>query len=369
MRHTRPILPQPTPRPPGSIHRRPPACAIGHTGAVRVLAAPDKFRGTATAAEVAGAIGAAAVEAGWECDRAPIADGGEGLLDCFGGPNRESVVTGPGGTPLAAAWRLAGDLAVIETARASGLVVAGPDHDPVVATTRGTGELVAAALDAGARRVIVGAGGSATTDGGLGAVEVLRPYAPLDGSRGPVVEVAADVTTGFLDAAAVFAPQKGANAAQVALLAERLVSLAARYARDFGPDVTGLAGSGAAGGLAGGLAALGAHICSGFDLVAGELQLADRVRDVDLVLTGEGRLDATSAVGKAVGRLVELAREAGRPYRVLAGQVDPLAPPEISRYTLDLSLRFGLEAARRRPLACVRSAARQVLVAHHAESP
>lgn len=323
---------------------------------MRVLAAPDKFRGTATAIEAAGAMAEAAVRAGWECDRAPIADGGDGLLDCFGGPNREAVVTGPGGRPLVASWRLDGDRAVVEMARASGLTVTGPDHDPVTATTRGTGELIAAALAAGAARVVVGAGGSATTDGGRGALEVLRRYGPLDGTRGYTVEVAADVTTSFVDAAAVFAPQKGASSDQVRELTERLRRLAEQYEREFGVAVADLAGSGAAGGLAGGLAALGATIRSGFAVVAEHLGLAERVAAANLVLTGEGRLDGTSSAGKAVGQLLALAARRGRPVRVIAGQIGADTTPEMRRIALDLSARFGPATAARDPLGCIRAA-------------
>src|SRR5690348_13674541 len=132
---------------------------------VRVVAAPDKLRGTATAADVASAVARAAARAGWTCTEVPMADGGEGTLDVLGGPNRTTTVTGPLGDPVLAGWRLDDRDAVIEMARASGLeLVGGPDgNDAVAASTYGTGELIAAALDAGAKRLIVGVGGSATT--------------------------------------------------------------------------------------------------------------------------------------------------------------------------------------------------------------
>jgi glycerate kinase len=328
---------------------------------MRVLAAPDKFRGSASALQIADALAAAAAEAGWDCARVPIADGGEGLLDCFGGPNRESTVTGPGGEPVVAAWRLDGSLAVIEMARASGQDVASPDHDPVAATTRGTGELIATALDAGARQVIVGAGGSATTDGGLGAVQVLRDCGPLDGSRGPLVRVACDVTTPFLDAARVFAPQKGATPEQVRTLSARLRERADDYRAQFGVDVTALDGAGAAGGLAGGLAALGARIEQGFDVVAEQLHLADRVRSADLVITGEGKLDATSSAGKAVGSLARLCAEQGTPCRIVAGTVSGDVDPALAELAVDLGDRFGARAAWARPANCVRAAVAALL--------
>jgi glycerate kinase len=345
-----PILPQPAP-----------TANPGTLGRMRVLAAPDKFRSSASAERIADAIAAAAAEAGWECDRVPISDGGDGLLECFGGPNRESTVTGPGGRPLQASWRLDGELAVIEMARASGQAVAGPDHDPISATARGTGELIAAALAAGAQQVVVGAGGSATTDGGLGAVEVLSGYAPLDGSRGPLVRVACDVTTAFLDAARVFAPQKGATPDQVSALSDRLRERATEYRAQFGVDVTTLTGAGAAGGLAGGLAALGARIEHGFELVAERLHLAGLVRAADLVVTGEGRLDATSSAGKAVGALVELCAEQGTRCRIVAGTVHPDTDPRLADLAFDLSARFGSRAAWARPDNCVRAAAAALL--------
>src|SRR3954452_1952189 len=274
----------------------------------RVLAAPDKFRGTASAAEVAAAIGRAARAAGWDCDEAPIADGGEGILEVLGGAVRRSVVRGPLGSDVEAEWRMRDDAAVIEMARASGLLVAGgrEGNDPIAASTAGTGQLIAAAVTEGARRIIVGMGGSATTDGGQGCLEVLEPHARL---KGVELLVACDVTTRFVDAAEVFAPQKGASPSQVALLRRRLERLAQVYEEQFGIDVRELTGGGAAGGLAGGLAAVGASLIPGFDLVAETLDLAERMEHADLVVTGEGYLDDQSFNGKAVGGMVALAGE------------------------------------------------------------
>ncbi len=287
-----------------------------------LLAAPDKFRGTASAAQIAAGIVAAGRDAGWSTDCLPISDGGEGLLDCFGGGNRVTTVAGPTGGAVAARWRLDGTRAVIEMAAASGIALTGGRNDPMAAGTRGTGELVRAAIDAGARQIVVGAGGSAGTDGGLGAVEVLADHRPLDGSRGVQVVVATDVRTTFVDAAPVFAPQKGADAAQVRALTERLTRLAADYETRYGVDVRRLPGSGAAGGLAGGLAALGAGIRPGFDVVADQLDVASAVGRADLVVTGEGRLDATSLHGKATVSLADLGVRLGVPVIVVAGRVD-----------------------------------------------
>lgn len=320
----------------------------------RLLAAPDKFRGTATGAQVAAAISEAATAAGWQARMLPISDGGEGLLDCFGGANRHAVVDGPLGDPVNAGWRLDGTQAVIGMSAASGLALVGAGNDPMRATTRGTGQLVLAAIDAGATDVVVGAGGSATTDGGLGALEVLRGQAPLDGSRGVRVIVATDVRTRFVDAAAIFAPQKGADPAQVQQLAGRLRELVERYQSEFGVDVSTLAGGGAAGGLAGGLAALGATIRPGFDVVAERLDLRRAVSDADLVVTGEGRLDKTSLHGKATGSLVALCERDSVPSVVIAGEV--AAGFTAPFPAIDLSATFGARRARTATLACVRTA-------------
>ncbi len=322
-----------------------------------VVAAPDKFRGTASAAEVAAAVGAAVEAAGATCDVAPVADGGEGTLEALGGSVRTATVRGPLGDPVAAEWRMQADrTAVVEMARASGLtLVGGPEgNDPLRASTGGTGELIAAALDAGARRVVVGAGGSASTDGGLAALGTLNPRRRIH--AGIELIVACDVETLFVDAAEVFAPQKGATPAQVALLRRRLERLAQIYVRDYGFDVTELPGSGAAGGLAGGLAAAGALLVAGFDVVAEALSLGERIAAADLVITGEGTLDAESFEGKAVGGVVDLAVAAGVPALVLAGEVVVEEVPQLAASVEVVSLvaRFGLKRAMSDVAGCVR---------------
>jgi glycerate kinase len=325
---------------------------------VRILAAPDKFRGTATAAEVAGAVASAAAASGASCDVAPVADGGEGTLDVLGGGNRTSLVTGPLGDPVEASWRLAGDLAVVEMALASGLsLVGGSDgNDPVAATTMGTGELIAEAVESGAKRVLIGVGGSATTDGGFGAV---RAMYPLQRMRGIELVVACDVRTRFLDAAAVFAGQKGASVAQIELLRRRLERLAQLYEQEYGIDVRCLDRSGAGGGLAGGLAAIGASLVDGFELVAEELALFERIQQADLVVTGEGFLDAQSFEGKAVGGVVDLAASAGVPVLVVAGDVFDGADDRVD--AISLVARYGEDQARAEPLACIEDAVRAAL--------
>ncbi len=315
---------------------------------MRLLAAPDKFRGTLTAREAATAIAAAATRAGWTAIELPLADGGEGTLDVLGGGNRRTIVTGPLGEPVEAEWRLDADgTALVEAALACGLSLAGgPEaNDPLRATSRGVGELVAAAAAEGAGRIVVAVGGVASTDGGLGAVEALQASLPL-----PVpLDVACDVEARFLDAADVFAPQKGATPEQVPILRERLDELAERYRDELGVDVRDLPGAGAAGGLAGGLAAVGARLLSGFDLVASRLSLDERLAEADLVVTGEGRLDATSFTGKAVGRVVARAVAAGVETLVVAGDIAAGSPVD----AVSLVARYGPERALAEPAECL----------------
>ncbi len=313
-----------------------------------LLAAPDKFRGTLTAPEAAAAIAAGAARAGWGAIELPLADGGEGTLDVLGGGNQRAIVSGPLGEPVEAELRLEDDdTALIEAALACGLSLAGgPErNDPLRATSRGVGELIAAALAEGADRVVVTVGGVASTDGGLGAVDALRPSLPL-----PVpLEVACDVDARFLDAADVFAPQKGASPEQALILRMRLETLAGRYRDEFGIDVLDLPGAGAAGGLAGGLAAIGARLVPGFDLVADRLGLDERLAEVDLVVTGEGRLDATSFTGKTVGQVLARAAAAGVETLVAAGDIAPGTPVD----ALSLVARYGPERALAEPAECL----------------
>jgi glycerate 2-kinase len=303
---------------------------------MRLLAAPDKFRGTLTARQAAAAVAAGAERAGWSAVELPLADGGEGTLDVLGGENRRTVVSGPLGEPVEAAWRLEDNgIALIEAALACGLTLAGgPErNDPIRATSRGVGELIAAAVAEGAERIVVAVGGVASTDGGAGATEAV-PH-PL---RVPL-DVACDVDARFLDAADVFAPQKGANPEQVRILRERLTKLVV-------PD---LPGAGAAGGLAGGLAAIGARLLPGFDLVADRLGFAERLAEADLVVTGEGRLDATSFTGKVVGGVLERAAAAGVETLVLAGEVAANSPID----AVSLMERYGPERALAAPAECL----------------
>lgn len=317
---------------------------------MHIVAAPDKFKGTATAAEISAAIAAAASDRGHSCTQVPLADGGDGTLEALGGANRSSTVTGPLGESVEAQWRLEAGVAVIEMARTSGLVLAGgrEGNDPLAASTAGVGELMNEAIEHGARKIIVGVGGSATTDGGLGAIDALgsaQRLAEVD------VVVACDVRTAFVDAAAVFGPQKGASPEQVAMLTHRLTALIDTYRDRFGVDVGALERAGAAGGLAGGLAALGARLEDGFGIVAEQVNLRSALEGADLVVTGEGSLDNESFEGKVVGGVVSLARSYEVPVLAVAGQVTGDADGRID--AISLTAEFGLERAQATPGQCV----------------
>lgn len=318
---------------------------------MRVLAATDKFRGTATASESCAAIARAAMSVGCEVEELPLADGGEGTLIALGGANRLSIVTGPAGNAVQAGWRLHEGVAVIEMAQAAGLGLAGgaTANDPWAATTRGVGELVLNALDAGAHTIIVSVGGSATTDGGRGAVDLIESR--RTDLAGVQWLVAADVTTLFLSAATVFAPQKGADAETVVRLSQRLAEEATAYFESFGVDVRTLPGSGAAGGLAGGLAAIGARIVPGFDVVAQRLDLETALERADLVITGEGRLDASSLLGKVVGGVLALAAPRDQRVAVVCGVHDEGVT--VDHPVLSLTRAFGAAASQHETARCI----------------
>ena len=331
---------------------------------MRVLAALDKFRGTASAHDAVAAVASACWELGLDVDECPMSDGGEGILDVLGGANRTSRVTGPLGAPVEAAWRLHGRTAVIEMALASGLELAGgrDGNDAMNATTAGTGELIARAIEQGARTVVVGLGGSATTDGGLGAVDAIGGTARV---RSVELQVACDVRTRFVDAAALFAPQKGASPAEVNLLAARLNRVAEDYVSRFGIDVREIDGTGAAGGLAGGLLAIGGRLVPGFDLVADHVDLHDRIAAADIIVTGEGFLDRQSLDGKVVGGLLELASDADLPVIVITGDADAAARDAVAdtgASVVTLIERFGDRRPFDEPRWCIEHAARDALL-------
>lgn len=301
-----------------------------------------------------------------------MADGGDGLLDVLGGANRTSMVTGPLGDPIEAGWRYDGEVAVIEMARASGLVQAGgiEGNRAMDATTTGTGELIDHALDLGARRIIVGLGGSATTDGGFGAIRAINAIARI---KQVELLVACDVNTTFTDAARVFGPQKGASKAQIKMLERRLDRLVQMFDEDFAFDVRQVVGGGAAGGLGGALAALGGRLVPGVELVADEVGMFDLLDPdasvdqgqgrFDLVITGEGRLDSTSFDGKVVGGVAEIAADAGLPTLAVVGSADAdvIASQNALVEVAVVSEQYGLEAAMNEPKRFIEAAVADLL--------
>ena len=326
---------------------------------MRIGVAPNAFKGTLTATQAAACIerGLKAAMPGVTVVAVPVADGGDGtaaaVVGATGGRLVRSRVRDPLGRPVTAAWGLTGDgrTAVIEMAAASGLALLAPaGRSPLVTSTFGTGELIRRALDRGAGRVLVGIGGSATNDGGTGMARALgarfldrrgRDLAQGGGAlvnlehidmteidprlRNVEVEVACDVDnplTGPRGASRVYGPQKGATPAMVRRLEAGLARLAAVLRRDLGIDVETVPGAGAAGGMGAGMMAFaGARLRPGAALVIEAVGLADRLRGCDLVITGEGRMDAQTACGKAPAGVARVAAALGIPTIAICGSL------------------------------------------------
>jgi glycerate kinase len=347
---------------------------------MRVLVCPDKFRGTLSARQAAEAI-----EHGWRRERphdvldlVPLADGGEGTLDVLAPADDPATVrllrgvTGPLGDRVEATLGIRGGSAVVEMARASGLdLLAAERRDPVHATTFGTGELMAAALEQGVGQVLVCLGGSATNDGGVGmAVALGGRFLDADGrdvgrgggalaslatidlgvvhARWRAIEVVGvtDVDNplcGPTGASAVFGPQKGASPDDVWALDRALGHLAAVAARDLGADRSREAGAGAAGGLGFGLLAfLGARLRPGIEVVMEAVGFHDRLRTADLVITGEGSLDQQSLHGKVPAGVLGVAEEAHVRAMILCGVASVAPAGVLVRSLVD---HVGLQAA------------------------
>lgn len=332
---------------------------------MKIVIASDSFKECLAAHEVCAAIAEGVRRAVPECEivEVPMADGGQGTVEAMvratGGEFRQATVTGPLGDPVDARYGVLGDrsTAVIEMASASGLEMIPRDRrDPLRATTYGTGELIRHALDAGIRKILIGIGGSATNDGGAGMAQALG-YSLLDADGNPIgpgggslsslaaidasardprldqveIEVACDVTnplTGLQGASAVYGPQKGATPDMVQQLDANLQHFAEIVRRDLGVDVEQVPGSGAAGGLGGGLLAFcQARLGRGVELVIETVQLKRSLEGADLCITGEGALDHSSQFGKTAVGVAEVCKQVSVPAVALAGAVRPEARP------------------------------------------
>ena len=325
----------------------------------KIVIAPQEFKGSLTAIEIARAVEGGVLRAIPDATTvlAPVADGGDGtlqaLVDSSGGRIESTAVTGPLGEEVVAEWGALGDgeTAVIEMARSSGLALVDLNaRDPRRATTRGVGELIAAALNADQSKFIIGIGGSATNDGGAGMMQALgaslldsngRELGPggaalakldrIDVSnldervRSADVVVACDVNNplcGSTGASAVFGPQKGATPETVAELDAALGHFADIMERDLAADVRDRAGAGAAGGLGAGLMALlDAELRAGVDIVLDAVKLEDQLGGADLVITGEGQIDASTVFNKAPVGVARLASQRGIPVIALSGSL------------------------------------------------
>lgn len=288
-----------------------------------ILVAPDSFKGTFAAGEVAGHIAAGIRAAGGTAVELPVADGGEGTFEVLvrgldARPVRVRTV-GPWGDDVETVIALAADgTAVVELAFASGLNLPSTGRrNPLLASTYGTGVMMAEAVRHGARRLLVAAGGSATTDGGAGAIAAIEERGGLNGAE---VVVLSDVTTRFGDAARVFGPQKGAGPAEVEALTLRLETLADRFARDLSRDPRPVDRTGAAGGFSGGMwAQYGARLVSGADHVLDVLGFDALAAASSAVVVGEGRLDSQTGQGKIIAAI--LARSGGAPVHAVVGSI------------------------------------------------
>jgi len=370
---------------------------------VKIVVAPDSFKECLPAEAVADAMagGVRAAAPGAEVVCVPMADGGEGtvraLVAATGGKVHVARATGPLGEPVEAELGMLGDghTAVVEMAAASGLPLVPPDRrDPMAATTYGTGELILAALELGATRLVLGIGGSATVDGGAGMAEALGARF-LDDARQPIprgggglallaridlagldprlaglaCDVACDVDNplvGPRGAARVYGPQKGATPAMVEALDAGLARLADAVERDLGVAVRDVPGAGAAGGLGAGLMAfLGARLRSGVELVIQAVGLEERLRGADLVLVGEGQMDAQSAYGKVPVGVSRLARGLGVPAVAVVGSLgegyEAVHDEGIAACFSILDRAMGLEEAFRRAEKLLARAAQEAV--------
>lgn len=366
---------------------------------MKIICAPDSFKGSLTAEQAARAMAGALarIKPLPEVEVCPISDGGEGFTQAIALANRHTMMTArckdPLGRPIDAAWCLlhgedGQDTAIIEMASASGLILLKPNElDPTKTTTYGTGQLISYALDAGAKKIILGIGGSATNDSGSGMAQALggRFYdqhqhmiersmtggllgelsridaAEIDKRLVDVeVTVACDVSnplTGPNGASHIYGPQKGATPEQVEQLDAGLRHLARLWREQLGKDVQRIPGAGAAGGLGAGLMAFcDATLKPGLDIVLGKVGFDRRVRGCDLCLTGEGRLDGQSLSGKAVIGVAQAAAKHNVPTIALVGGLGPG-----HEKSLDAGLKDYIEIGRGLPIEASMARAAELL--------
>lgn len=295
----------------------------------KIVIACDSYKGCLSSSEVARAAAEGVAEVYPDCEivRLAVADGGEGTVDALvetlGGHLECAEVSDPLGRPVKAAYGIAGDLAIIESAAACGLtLLTKEERNPLITTTKGLGELILAAIDKGCRRFLIGLGGSATNDGGMGMISA---DGFLERARGMKFTVACDVDTPYIGAhgaSRVFGPQKGASEEDVEILEERLRGYALKILKDTGIDVSNMAGAGAAGGLGGAFRAyLGAELKRGVDLVLDQIDFDSAIEGADLVITGEGCSDYQTLKGKTASGVLERAERAGVPVALVSGAV------------------------------------------------
>lgn len=295
----------------------------------KIVIACDSYKGCLSSSQVADAAAKGVTEVFPDCEitKLAVADGGEGtveaLVTTLGGHIEWTEVSDPLGRPVKAAYGIAGDLAIIESAAACGLtLLSKEERNPLIATTKGLGELILAAIDNDCMRFLIGLGGSATNDGGMGMIGV---PGFLEKTRGVEFTVACDVDTPYIGkngASRVFGPQKGASAQDVEVLEERLRGYALKIMEDTGIDVSNMAGAGAAGGLGGAFRAyLGAELKRGVDLVLDQIDFDSAIEGADLVITGEGCSDYQTLKGKTASGVLERAERARVPVALVSGAV------------------------------------------------
>ncbi|MGA3038715.1 MAG: glycerate kinase [Vulcanimicrobiaceae bacterium] len=355
----------------------------------RVVIAPDKFKGSASAHEVANAVarGIASISPGSDLVARPMADGGDGTVELFldsGARECTAIVHDPLGRQITAKFALDGERAIVELASASGLVLETPrERDPWRADSRGTGELIRAALDAGAKAIVIGIGGSANNDAGIGLLRALGATTqPIDALHGiesidlsgldtrlakTHLLVASDVDNplcGPNGASAIFGPQKGAKPQDIPKLDAALAQTADAMARALGRDVRDVPGAGAAGGVGFALLALGAQLRPGVDIVAELCGLPQALSGASLCVTGEGSIDGQTLRGKTVFGVARYAAQANVPVIALGGRIDTSVEAALAAHGIVcepvVTEPMPLEDAMRNAVALIEAAAARI---------